>query len=71
MRAPPLPLPPHPAARNLYSLAVGLLLLYYPFGSGIVHVVLTSWVTYIVMWLIPKKCGTWAWLINFPYLLML
>ncbi|KIY98914.1 hypothetical protein MNEG_9048 [Monoraphidium neglectum] len=60
-----------PTARNLYSLAVGLLLLYYPFGSGIVHVVLTSWVTYIVMWLIPKKCGTWAWLINFPYLLML
>lgn len=66
-----LPTPPPPAARNAYSALVGLLLLYFPFGSGVLHCVVTSWATYFVMWLIPKKCGTLAWLINFPYLLVL
>ncbi|GBF90895.1 lysophospholipid acyltransferase-like [Raphidocelis subcapitata] len=61
----------NPTVRNLYSLLTGLLLLYYPFGSGILHCVFTSWTTYLVMWLIPRKCGTLAWLINFPYLLVL
>lgn len=71
---PPHPHPPRrlpPAARNTYAFAVGLLLLYYPFGSGIAHIVFTSWMTYFVMWLIPRKCGTLAWLINFPYLLVM
>lgn len=61
----------NPTVRNIYSLLVGLLLLYFPFGSGILHCVFTSWLTYFVMWLIPRKCGTLAWLINFPYLLVL
>lgn len=57
--------------RNAYALVIGFVLLYYPFGSGILHCVFTSWMTYLVMWLIPRKCGTLAWLINFPYLLVL
>lgn len=60
-----------PAARNLYAFVVGLALLYFPFGSGILHCVATSALTYLVMWLVPRKCGTLAWLINFPYLLVL
>jgi hypothetical protein len=63
--------PPRPPARNAYAFVVGALLLYYPFGSGTLHCVFTSLTTYFIMWLIPRKCGTLAWLINFPYLLVL
>jgi lysophospholipid acyltransferase len=57
--------------RQLYSVLVGFAVLYYPFGSGVVHALFTSFATYFVMWLIPKKCGTLSWLVNFPYLLAL
>lgn len=58
-------------ARNLFSSVVGFLLVYYPFGSHVLHGVVTSLVTYAIMWLMPRKCGTWAWLFCFPYLTML
>ncbi|KAF8073163.1 LPLAT1 [Scenedesmus sp. PABB004] len=61
----------NPTARNLFSTVVGFLLLYYPFGSHVLHGVITSLATYLVMWLIPRKCGTLAWLICFPYLTVL
>jgi hypothetical protein len=57
-------------ARNLYA-AAGFAAVYYPFGAGCVHALPTTLATYLVMWLIPRKCGTLAWLINFPYLLVL
>lgn len=50
---------------------VGFLLVYYPFGSHVVHGVITSLVTYLLMWQIPRKCGTLAWLFCFPYLTVL
>jgi lysophospholipid acyltransferase len=59
------------AARNLFSTVVGFMLVYYPFGSHVVHGVVTSLITYMLMWLIPRKCGTWTWLIVFPYLTVL
>jgi lysophospholipid acyltransferase len=58
-------------ALNLFSSVVGFLLVYYPFGSHVLHGVVTSLVTYAIMWLMPRKCGTWAWLFCFPYLTML
>eukprot|EP00775_Hariotina_reticulata_P003753 gene3753-4011_t len=61
----------HPTARNFFSFTVGLLLVYYPFGSGVIHGVITSIATYLVMWLVPRKCGTLTWLICFPYLSLL
>lgn len=61
----------NPAARNLFAAVVGLALVYYPFGSHVVHGVITSLATYLVMWLVPRKCGTLAWLICFPYLTVL
>lgn len=59
------------AARNLFSTVVGFLLVYYPFGSHVVHGVVTSLVTYVLMWQIPRKCGTLTWLLVFPYLTVL
>jgi lysophospholipid acyltransferase len=59
------------AARNLFSAVVGFAVVYYPFGSHVVHGVITSLSTYLVMWLVPRKCGTLAWLICFPYLTVL
>lgn len=70
----PVCLSPHrsvAAARNLFAAVVGLALVYYPFGSHVVHGVITSLATYLVMWLVPRKCGTLAWLICFPYLTVL
>ena len=66
-----LPLPAPCAARNLFSTVVGFLLVYYPFGSHVVHGVVTSLVTYVLMWQIPRKCGTLTWLLVFPYLTVL
>lgn len=62
---------PGAKARNLFSTVVGFLLVYYPFGSHVVHGVVTSVITYLLMWLIPRKCGTLTWLIIFPYLTVL
>lgn len=62
---------PCETARNLFSTVVGFALLYYPFGSHVAHGVVTSVATYLVMWLVPRKCGTLAWLICFPYLTVL
>lgn len=55
----------------MYSTIVGFALLYYPFGSHVIHGVVTALATYAVMALVPRKCGTLAWLICFPYLTVL
>lgn len=64
-------LSPLRAARNFFSAVTGFLMVYYPFGSHVVHGVITSLVTYLLMWLIPRKCGTLTWLLIFPYLTVL
>lgn len=55
----------------MYSLVTGILLLYYPFGAGVVHVLPPAILTYLAMLLFPKSCGRLSWMINFPYLLYL
>jgi lysophospholipid acyltransferase len=68
------PLNPNPqpkTARHLYSFLTGLALVYYPFGSSSLHALPPALITYAVVKLVPRKCGTLAWLVNFPYLLCL
>jgi hypothetical protein len=58
-----------PAVRNLYCLATGGLLIYYPFGSGVIHVFPPAFLTFCTLHIVPRKAGTLAWLICFPYLI--
>jgi lysophospholipid acyltransferase len=58
-----------PAVRNLYCAATGFLLIYYPFGSGVIHVFPPALLTFCTLHLVPRKAGTLAWLICFPYLI--
>lgn len=57
--------------RHLYAFLTGLALVYYPFGSSCLHALPPALATYAVVRLVPRKCGTLAWLVNFPYLLCL
>lgn len=56
--------------RHLYAIVTGFLLIYYPFGAGCFHAIVTSTVVYIFMVLFPKQCGTLAWSFSFPYLII-
>jgi hypothetical protein len=68
----PLPLEkPRNTARHLYAFLTGLALVYYPFGASCLHALPPALATYAVVLLVPRKCGTLSWLINFPYLLCL
>ncbi|MEW5306286.1 MAG: hypothetical protein WDW36_008759 [Sanguina aurantia] len=58
-------------ARHLYSLVTGILLVYYPFGAGVLHALPPAILTYTAMLVLPRSCGRLAWMINFPYLLYL
>lgn len=57
------------AARHLYAMITGLLLIYYPFGNGCVHGLVTASVTYFFMLRFRKHCGTLTWVVIFPYLI--
>lgn len=50
---------------------MGFMLLYYPLGNQVSHGIFTSMVTYVVMWRMPRKCGTLTWLLIFPYLIFM
>jgi hypothetical protein len=58
----------HVAARHLYSMLSGCILIYCAFGAGITHVLLPSTLTYLAMALAPRRCGTLSWAINLVYL---
>jgi len=58
-----------PSLRHLYSLITGLLLIYYPFGGGIIHIIISSTLVYLYMKYLPHNAGTLAWLTAFPYLI--
>ena len=55
--------------RHFFSLVTGILLLYYPFGNGVVHLLLPSILTYLIMLRIREYAATLAWLVNFGYLI--
>lgn len=56
--------------RHVYAIVTGFLLIYYPFGAGCFHALVTSTVVYLCMILFPTQCGTLAWFFSFPYLIM-
>lgn len=58
-----------PSLRHLYSFITGLLLIYYPFGGGIIHIMISSTLVYLYVKYLPRNAGTLAWLTAFPYLI--
>lgn len=60
-----------PTARHLYATVIGFILVYYPFGFGVIHAVGPSVLVYLSVLLAPSSCGALAWLICFPYLIYL
>lgn len=56
--------------RHWFALITGFLLIYYPFGSGVMHAFVSSTLVYLAMAAVPSHCGTLAWLIAFPYLIL-
>lgn len=61
--------PPPPTGRHWYALITGLALIYYPFGTSVLHALVPSTLIYLAMRAVPSHCGTLAWLIAFPYLI--
>jgi hypothetical protein len=57
--------------RHIYSLVTGFLLVYYPFGSGVLQALLPIVLTYMAMLLVPRSAGKLGWVICFPYLVWL
>ena len=56
-------------ARHVYAMITGFLLVYYPFGNGCAHALITASVTYFFMLRFRKHCSTLTWVVVFPYLI--
>lgn len=54
---------------HLFAVVTGLLLIYFPFGSGVLHVVLPILITFAALHLVPRRCGTVVWCLCFPHLI--
>lgn len=54
----------------MYSLITGFLLIYFPFGNGSFHAIITSLVVFVLMKMSPKYCGSLTWGFAFPYLIV-
>lgn len=61
---------PKPAGRHIFSLVTGVALIVYPFGSGCMHAFVPAALVYACMRHACSRCGTLAWLIAFPYLIL-
>ena len=55
--------------RHLYALLTGLVLVYVPFGNGVSLAILPCALTYLVMWRLRDYAATFAWLIDFTFLI--
>jgi lysophospholipid acyltransferase len=56
--------------RHIYAIVTGFCLLYFPFGTGMVHFVVSSAVVYCLMLAAPYNCGKMTWIFAFSYLIM-
>jgi hypothetical protein len=54
----------------VFSTVTGFLLVYYPFGNGCIHAFVPSLLIYACMRRIRQRCGTLAWAVAFPYLIL-
>lgn len=59
------------AARHLYAAFTGTVLVYYPFGAGIIMAFPPAVLTYLMMSLAPRQAGVLSWAVNFPFLIAL
>ena len=66
---PPPPLLPKTAARHAYAIATGVVLLAYPFGSGVANLAVPAVTTYALLAQLPAFAGTLAWCLDFAFLL--
>ncbi|GLC46847.1 hypothetical protein PLESTB_001540800 [Pleodorina starrii] len=60
-----------PTLRHLYALVTGIAVIYYPFGSGIIHVLPMAVAAYLALLLAPRRAGAIGWCTVFPYLIYL
>lgn len=61
---------PSPRGRHVFSLVTGVALIIYPFGSGCMHAFVPATLVYACMRQARARCGTLAWAIAFPYLIL-
>ncbi|KAG2426844.1 hypothetical protein HYH02_014697 [Chlamydomonas schloesseri] len=61
----------NPTLRHLYAVVTGILIIYYPFGSSIMHVLPMAVAAYLAMLIAPRRAGAIAWCTVFPYLIYL
>ena len=59
-----------PAARHVFSIVSGFLLVYYPFATGVFHAIVPTSLAYFFMRRFRQHCGTLTWLTAFPYLIV-
>ena len=57
------------AGRHIYAAVTGLLLLYYPFGAGVLHLFVPSLLVYLAMHQMQESAATLSWVISFAYLI--
>lgn len=62
--------PASPPGRHIFSLVTGVALIIYPFGSGCMHAFVPAALVYACMRQARARCGTLAWAIAFPYLIL-
>lgn len=58
------------SGRHVFSLVTGVALIIYPFGSGCMHAFVPATLVYACMRQARARCGTLAWAIAFPYLIL-
>ena len=58
-----IPSSPNNVLRHVYAITTGFCMLYYPFGAGILHLLVSSSVVYALMVVTPRNCGTLSWFV--------
>ena len=57
------------AGRHLYAAITGFILIYYPFGSGVLNALVPAALSYVAMLRFREHAATLTWLTSFGYLL--
>ncbi|EIE25092.1 membrane bound O-acyl transferase family protein [Coccomyxa subellipsoidea C-169] len=55
--------------KHTFAIVTGFALLYYPFGIGVLHLLVPTFLTYLVMLQVRENSATLSWVINFAYLI--
>jgi hypothetical protein len=57
------------AGRHIYAAITGFLLIYYPFGGGVLNALVPAALSYVAMLRFREHAATLTWLTSFGYLL--